>query len=124
MVYSLSIMEHTGPLSGITPEQVDRYLEILTEKNRLSAEWLEVEKAKSKPKQPEPFKSATEIDKPSGLGLTDEETEMLYFYDGGESVSPIKYLGKQNWLDINEKLKASGYSWVSKGKDSYWTRKG
>lgn len=123
----------TDLIVGMTPEQVDRYLEILHEKNRLSAEWLEVEKAKrgaSEPRrdtqrggdkdesQPKRERAAPS---PENLGLTAEQMKLLHTEDGGQTYAPISYLGDV-WRLYMAAFREAGYGWVSKGKDSYWER--
>lgn len=119
----------TDLIVGMTLEDVDRYLDILEEKNKLSREWLELEKAKrhtqrgDKTEAPREIGLTPEAPPPSKqLGLTAEQAKLLYTGDDGQTYVPIKFLGKDTWIEINGAMKAAGYRWISKGKDTYWER--
>jgi len=114
----------TDLIVGMTPEDVDRYLDILEEKNRLSREWLELEKAKRQTQregEPSPQQELEPAPSPEKLGLTAEQMKLLHTEDDGKTYAPIRYLGDV-WRLYMAAFRAAGYIWVSKGKDSYWER--
>lgn len=37
-------------------------------------------------------------------------------------VSPIGWIEKQTWREINDILRLNGFSWLSKGRDSCWLK--
>jgi len=45
--------------------------------------------------------------------------ELVEYLAGGLRVEPVKFLGDL-WGDVNQKLKAFNYKWVSAGKESHW----
>ena len=60
--------------------------------------------------------------------LGEDYTKVAFHFDENGNVSEIirfkKWLAKEEWSRINEKLKKMGFKWVSNGEKSRWIREG
>ena len=59
----------------------------------------------------------------AGLGIDLTSKLEVYTKNGELRVKTKEWLGKDNWRVVNKYLKQDGFSWLSNGKDSYWSKK-
>ena len=59
----------------------------------------------------------------AGLGIDLTSKLEVYTQNDELRVKTKEWLGKDNWRVVNKYLKQDGFSWLSNGKDSYWSKK-
>ena len=75
---------------------------------------------------PKPRKTEVTIEKDFLDMLSDEEKKLLTWTtsENVDIVSPSGWLGKEKWIEVNNKLKSVGFEWnVGKDKKGRWIRK-
>jgi len=79
-----------------------------------------VRNTKSSNAQPGTIKMALDAKVINHLGRYHEKLRVLKGSDGKTHLAPKQWIKKEEWLDINDILRANGFKWQSTGKESSW----